>query len=395
MINKNFNNIEIPHNIDESIDKGIERIMNEKKFRKTKIKKIVGGIASGLAIAITVGITTPTFAEDLPIFKEIFKFFENNKDNSKILPENNLSQHTNPLGIISEDNGIKITVQEVVYDGEDVYASYLLESEEAFPYKSKSYLVDNNGVNEYQIKDIDWMWLEQRVYMNDSEGELLSSNHLNGKIIDDNTFIGIVKYEVPKLDDGTTPESFEANINIDYVCFPRERDDKDDLIYYEENKFKVEGSWNFKIPVAINKSLEEVVVVNEVKEGFKLEKIIKTPFYIKAKIVPLKEENQKINLSNNGGGKELQQHEGKFLTENGVDSYRSRNIYIDGLNDISGTMYVTFERSLNDTFNTLKIELNDYTILNQPCTEECNTSEIHENSLHPKKVKFDTQIEIN
>lgn len=392
MINENFNNIEIPNNIDEAIDRGIERIVNEQKSKNRK--KIVGGIVAGLAIIVSIGICTPAFAENIPLLKEIFSFLEHNERKIPEKPQNNLSQYANTVGLTSEDNGIKITMQEVVYDSENVYISYKVESEATFPYKTKSYLVESNGVNEYETKEIDWMWLEQRVSIDNSTQELISSNHLNGMIIDDNTFIGIVKYEVPTLEDGSKPESFDANININYVCFPREKDDKDNLIYYEENKFKVEGNWSFNIAITTDKSLEEVVEVNEVKEGFKLEKIIKNPFYIKVKIVPLKKENQKINNTDNGG-KELQQHEGIILGLDDIDYNRSINSYVTKSDEIPGTMYITFERNLNDNFEELKVKIKDYTVLNQDCTEECTNTEVHENSKHLKIFEFDTKIEVD
>lgn len=394
MINKNLNNIEIPKNIDEFIDKGIERIIKEQKETRNKRKKIISGLAAGLTIAITLFITNPAFAEDVPVLREIFKFFEINKEDNPMLHKNNLSQHTTELGITTEDKGIKITTEEVVYDGEYVYISYKVESERVFPYKTKTYLVNDNGVEKYETKDIDFMWLEQKAIINDSKQELYSSNHLGGMIVDDNTFIGIVKYQVPNLDDGTKPESFEVNINIDYVCFPREKDDKDNMIFYEDNKFKVDGNWSFNIPVALDKSLEKVIEVNEVKEGFKLESIIINQFYIKAKIIPLKEENQKVNTSD-GGGKELQQHHAKIIDLNGSVYNRSANSYVNDPDEVVGTMYVTFERGLNDDFDSLKVEVEDYTILNQSCTKDCENPEIHENSLHPKKFEFDTKIEID
>lgn len=391
MSNENINNIKIPANIDESIDKGILRIIKEQKNRR---KKAIGGIVAMLAIIVTIGISTPTFAKNIPILNEIFNFLEKNKNELPEMPKNNLSQHVDTLGLTSEDNGIKITMQEVVYDSENVYISYKVESEELFPYKTKSYLVNNNGINEYETKNIDWMWLEQTANIDNSTKELISSNHLNGMIINDNTFIGIVKYEVPTLDDGSKPESFNASINIDYICFPREKDDKDNLIYYEENKFKVDGNWSFNIPITIDKSLEEVIEVNEVKEGFKLEKIIKNPFYIKVKIVPLKEENQKVN-NTDSGGKELQQHEGIILGLDNTDYNRSVNSYVTIGDEIPGTMYITFERNLNDDFEALKVNIKDYTVLNQECTEECSNLEVHQNSKHPKTFEFDTKIDIN
>lgn len=78
-----------------------------------------------------------------------------------------------------------------------------------------------------------------------------------------------------------------------------------------------------------------------------------------------------------------------------IDYNRSINSYVAKGDEVPGTMYITFERNLNDNFEALKVKIKDYTVLNQECTEECNNPEIHENSKHPKTFEFDTKIEIN
>ena len=115
------------------------------------------------------------------------------RDNS-IVPNNDYSKNSTFVGKTQENNGIKVTIQEMVYDGEDIYMSYKIESEKPFGYKTTSYPVNYEidpvestviitKNTEYETKEINKMWVGPKNSVDYSESELYSYNWVEGMII--------------------------------------------------------------------------------------------------------------------------------------------------------------------------------------------------------------------
>ena len=138
MSKNDFNNIKVPRNIHEYVNNGLDKAELELNLRKKRsIKKNIGIVASIVIVLLTIGITNPALAESIPILKDIFKVLE--KTENPNMPESNYLEYTNELAISQEYNGIKITIEETLYDGESIYVSYKIESEEEFPYLTHTY----------------------------------------------------------------------------------------------------------------------------------------------------------------------------------------------------------------------------------------------------------------
>lgn len=410
MINKDFDNIKIPDNLDDTIDKGIDRIRKEKNALK-KRKIIIEAIAASLTFIIVLGISNPTFAENIPILKDVFKLFENNYIEAKDIPKYNYSEYADFVGLTVSDNGVKITIQEVMYDGKgEMYVSYKVESEKPFGYNTTSYpinyeidpiestaIIDEN--TEYETRPITSMWIEQNNFVSYTEEELNSFNKIEGRIIDKNTFAGIIRYWLPNPASGEYPQNFEAKININEVSLPYKIQDWNNIGIEGNDKYSVKGNWNFIIPVKISKEFIEKTketVINEEKDGFLLEKIIEDPYRITAKIVPLNKANQR-NLSGNGN-KVIQLHYGYLLDDEDVVQLSwSQPLVAEAITsenkDIPGTFYIRISKELGDIKDKeYEIVIEDNVRGGQPCTKECENLEHHENSIHPKIIKFDTKI---
>ncbi|PFL25335.1 anti-sigma factor, partial [Bacillus thuringiensis] len=91
----------------------------------------------GVSVAM-LGIGFPTYAGGLPIVGDIFRFLDNGRtglyENYKADVEkpaelhNNYKQYAIVLNMIKESNGIKITVNDVIFDGKTVSINYSIES---------------------------------------------------------------------------------------------------------------------------------------------------------------------------------------------------------------------------------------------------------------------------
>lgn len=109
-----------------------QKISKNAKANKWKRNGLIASVIFGLSMA-TVGITYPSYAGNIPIIKDIFRFFndEDNEDvdNGKTGLYANYKQYANEINIMRESDGTKITIVDAIYDGKTVTLTYSIESD--------------------------------------------------------------------------------------------------------------------------------------------------------------------------------------------------------------------------------------------------------------------------
>ncbi|WP_339252758.1 DUF4179 domain-containing protein [Sporosarcina sp. FSL W8-0480] len=98
------------------------KISRPKPVRWRKIAA-AATISIGLSSAALFGLSFTSFAQEIPIIGQVFKWF--NDDGFF----ENYSEHANTLSMTQEDNGISITLNEAVFDGKTLYVAYEIISE--------------------------------------------------------------------------------------------------------------------------------------------------------------------------------------------------------------------------------------------------------------------------
>lgn len=379
MNNKFYDNIKIPSNIYEYVERGMDKAEKEIKLKNKKRKVIISTIASIVIVLITACTYNSTFAKDIPILKEIFKVLENS--NLKSINKGNYSNYSKEVGITKESNGVKITIQEVVYDGNYIYLSYKFENKEEFPYEIYSYptkfiLSEDNIIidgEEYVDEPITWMYLDADIKLSfDENNELFMERHApEGIMVDNKTFIGIQRYEVKNTvsNNREIPNRFNLELNINKIYLPPKMQKFDDSVLSKDYRYSVEGNWNFLIPIEIKEELFKRYEINEEKEGFLLKSVIETPFSLTLEVIPLKDENKKIiNNESDNGGKNMQLQsvqvvgsDGKFYGSAmpGINYSNFSNS-----NEVEGAMYCTINK-LNENIEYYTVQVKDYTIENK------------------------------
>lgn len=379
MNNKFYDNIKIPNNISEYVERGMDKAEKEIKLKNKKRKVIISTIASIVIVLITACTYNSTFAKDIPILKEIFKVLENN--NLKSINKGNYSNYSKEVGITKESNGVKITIQEVVYDGNYIYLSYKFENKEEFPYEIYSYptkfiLSEDNIIidgEEYVDEPITWMYLDADIKLSfDGNNELFMERHApEGIMVDNKTFIGIQRYEVKNTvsNNREIPNRFNLELNINKIYLPPKMQKFDDSVLNKDYRYSVEGNWNFLIPIEIKEELFKRYEINEEKEGFLLKSVIETPFSLTLEVIPLKDENKKIiNNESDNGGKNMQLQSVQVVGSDGK-VYGSAMPGINysnfsNSNEVEGAMYCTINK-LNENIEYYTVQVKDYTIENK------------------------------
>ncbi len=99
-------------------------ITKKKKRRGWKMNVVAAAVVVGLSTA-TLGLTFPAYAGNIPIIGDIFRFL----DNGKTGLYDNYKEYSTEMNMTQESNGIKITINDAVFDGKTVAITYSIESD--------------------------------------------------------------------------------------------------------------------------------------------------------------------------------------------------------------------------------------------------------------------------
>ncbi|MGE0994591.1 DUF4179 domain-containing protein, partial [Bacillus sp. GMa5/2] len=109
----------------EKVKRNVKQsIRTKKKMKSWKKGVAAASILVGLSVA-TLGIGFPTYAGGLPIVGDIFRFL----DNGRTGLYENYKEFSTELNMTRESNGIKITLNDAVFNGRTVTITYSIESD--------------------------------------------------------------------------------------------------------------------------------------------------------------------------------------------------------------------------------------------------------------------------
>lgn len=258
MSNKRYDNINIPLDIDEAIEKGVSRALKEKNknHKRNNLPKIA---AASLVGILTLGALNPALASKIPFVGNVFEAIEKN-----IYFPGNYSQYSTAINETAYSNGIGVTLSEVVCDGQSLYITYVVENEKPFKYTSWG-----NG----KKLDMNQLIIEEaynKVSFSDKELDSTGFAGLEGKFTDEYTFVGVQKYKINEIKE-EVPDEFTFKTKLKVIDnYAINEGDKDDVTW---------GTWAFNIPVKVNKELRNIINLENVENDFvKVNSISITPF---------------------------------------------------------------------------------------------------------------------
>lgn len=182
----------------------VKKQIQTKKKRTWKRSVLASVMAVSVIATSVIGLSFTTYAKEVPFLNSIFQFF--NQDGHY----NGYEEQATVLQLSQESNGIKMTLDEVVFDGMTLFLTYILETEldlGSEPYTDSLPLIGNNGL----------------------------SGHVHIKKTEDNKYIGLLLLSHY----GKNPLN-EANITWNIERFSTEANQKGTLY---------EGNWNFSFTV--------------------------------------------------------------------------------------------------------------------------------------------------
>lgn len=249
ILKQEINNI--PDNINYVFDTAINKCVKHKRF---KLKQAAGICAACLMITVILGITASTYASNIPVLKNIFKTFKLNR-------YENYDKYASDIDVTKESNGIKMTINKVIYDGLDLELFYTLEFQEPINKKPN-------------FKDID-------IEINDKKANF--GYGASGEFYNDNkTYVGRIDYSIvsksmipedmSEFNDNAIdiPDQFMLNVRFNNVQIGR------------DEKY-IKGKWKFDIPVSNEstrgkvKEYDTKIDLSNIEKGLKVNKITTTP----------------------------------------------------------------------------------------------------------------------
>lgn len=243
-----FEEMEVSELEKAKVKNTLKKSINKKRKMKSWKKNVaIASIFVGLS-ATTLGLTFPAYAKNIPVIEDIFRFFDNGrvedsiKDNVSKDEEKglyyNYKQFSNEINLTKESNGIKITLNDAVFDGKTVTLTYSIESEQDLGEHAGTSLPKIEGMNALGGTD-------------------------RTTRIDTNKYVGILT--VSSLEDKTLDA---ANIkwNIDSIQNP-------------DNQTEIKGDWNFDFSLNAVDSTMQLSDRSSEQNGVKvnIEKISVTP----------------------------------------------------------------------------------------------------------------------
>ncbi|MDR3597601.1 DUF4179 domain-containing protein [Clostridium sp.] len=242
----------IPDDINQKIDDAVKKI----EKRRFNVKKVCSICACCVGITLFLGMAMPTYASNIPIIGSIFKMF-----NYKTYE--NYDKYASDLNITKESNGVKMTINKVVYDEIELAVFYSIESENEIKFEPRfpgAELKINGKTTTF-------------------------SGGGPGKFSDDHkTYVGVMEYNVSKknsvpkeVQEKTLlggyveiPDEFVFTLNINEIGTP-------------DDSNSIKGKWNFNIPVNSEKIIGKVnekecdIDLSNIASGYNIKKIITTP----------------------------------------------------------------------------------------------------------------------
>lgn len=281
---KEFENIDISFSELEKkrMFKNLTKSNKTSYIKRAAAAVIVMGVAIGL-----FGVTATSYAKNVPVVSSIFKFLGINQGYEKIIDK---------YGVLKESSGIKLTINDVVYDGYKLVASYTIEGNKPFDEKprlgaikkekggetvglgalvelgdKKSAPKFDGGYGEFKDKD-------KRVYSGAVIFTISSDNFYSDKELKEMGVKNVVKVMQEKyIDVARIPDGFNLKLYIDGLS--------------EENsdgnlKKNISGEWNFNLSVECKKAKDNIkeISVNknfsDILPNSKLNKIVVTPISV-------------------------------------------------------------------------------------------------------------------
>jgi len=147
-----FEEIEVSAFDKAKVKKELLKNIRTDKQKKWKKSVTAASLALGLITSALFTLSFTANAEEIPIIGNIFKYFNNNG------LTDDYTEIASPIKGIADSNGIKVTVNDAIYDGEKLIVTYTIDTDR---YMGETLhingipLIENKGNGTHEVSRID------------------------------------------------------------------------------------------------------------------------------------------------------------------------------------------------------------------------------------------------
>lgn len=252
---------EIPENVRLRLDDTYKKILEDDssniKVNNTK-KLVVGisGLVASFVLIVGVGIKNPSLADEIPIIKDFISKLQFALNNDV-----NLKQNISDINKSSYVNGLKITIDKAMYDGNNVYADFTLKTDKPFDKTEYIKSLSNNNTTDNK-KVLSFYFPEFKLNGKKTEGYSYEMPEV--ELIDDYTLKGSVVFEFSAISE-IESDTIDFEMDLKLCSYDTDLKGNSDIL---------DGVWSFDFPIKSNKEDAKVVKVNKQKGNFKLNQVM-------------------------------------------------------------------------------------------------------------------------
>ena len=246
-------------------------IFQYEKARKRKIMFILKrlGVGTAAAVAIlaagiaTIGLVDPALASKIPLIGSIFEETEDNltfsgdySEKATVLSESETEDTMVSKKYTAQDQGFNVTASEVYSDGYSIYLTLQIESEEEdFSYIPEFYTQSCSDDTDAKTAVGIYSYIDWSVAGTDLKNTPHQLVIVEGKVIDEHTFAGMIKIDLP--DCLMNEQTLDLSItSIGYDDIRPEMQDNTT----ESASHRFEGEWRLEIPVTVDPDVKLISV---------------------------------------------------------------------------------------------------------------------------------------
>lgn len=273
-------NNEVPERVWKKLDHVLDDLPDyeESPALRLRGRRYAAAAAVTAAMGAALCVSNPALAAKIPFIGRIFEEIENGVPFSGNYSEKagaltqaedkgeKENQHT-ASSFVKTDAGITFTASEVYCDGLSVFLTAQIEVEQGGLENLPGHYI-NGGYDTAEM-----MYLRGEWNLTGGGEQSLSNDNLEGRVIDDNTFVGMLKLNLEdyKSEDGELSLRL-SSIGWDDVTMA----DAEDI----SESYRIEGQWDFDIPFSVDTELVKEIGVGQESEGYTLEKVFISPYQV-------------------------------------------------------------------------------------------------------------------
>ena len=230
-----FEEMEVNEFEKAKVKRSLKQSIHEKKNTKSwKMKIAAATVIVGLS-ATTFGLAFPTYAGSLPIIGDVFRFL----DNGRTGLYDRYKEFSTEMNMTKENKGIKVTINDAIFDGKTVSLTYSIESE-------KDLGDDPILLDSLDIMGTDGMTGSARISK-----------------VAEKKYVGLV---TATHHNESKKDSINVRWNVESITIPNQKEE-------------IKGNWNFAFTLKAINSKEKSIIGSAEKDGVQvnMEKLAITP----------------------------------------------------------------------------------------------------------------------